>query len=418
MEIENIYTTLKQTSFIFSTDTRTVRKGDIFVGIKGGVFDGNLYCKEALEKGASFVITTNPEHIDDLRIITVSNPLQTLQEIASLYRKEFVIPILVIGGSNGKTTTKELIHAVLSKKYRVHTTSGNHNNHIGVPLTLLSMPKETEIAVIEIGANHPTEHTLLMNIIQPTHALVTNNGADHLEGFRSLEGVRKANKEIYDALKDGIVFVSKFQNDLIEDSTGLERIIYPTENYTSTSSLSASLIYKNTSFSSQLFGSLNEANILSAIAIGEYFNVSLSDIRNAIASYEPALKRSQIIKKEDHTIILDCYNANPTSMELSLKDFFSSLQDSHRIIIIGDMLESGEFEIKAHKEILAIISENIKEEDACIIVGKHFFEHREHFPYSFFLTTEEARAYLQRLSLKDKVIFLKASRGIKLEDVL
>lgn len=418
METQTLYEKLKETSFIFSTDTRTVGGGDIFVGIKGDVFDGNLYCKEALEKGASYVISTNPENNDDPRIITVTDPLKTLQDIATMYRKEFTIPILVIGGSNGKTTTKELTHAVLSKKYNTHTTKGNLNNHIGVPLTLLSMSKDTEIAVIEIGANHPGEHTLLMNIVKPTHALVTNNGADHLEGFMTLEGVRKANKEIFDMLESGTVFVSKQKQDLVEDSSHTTQVLYPTTEYTSTSSLLASLYYKNISFTSKLFGSLNEANILAAIAIGEYFSITLSDITAAIAEYEPTLKRSQVIQKDDHTIIMDCYNANPTSMQLSLSDFFAYSQKENRVIIVGDMLEIGERELEEHLSILKFISENIKKEDICIVVGKRFFEHKKTFPYSFFLTTDEAHDFYQALSLKGKFVYLKASRGTALEKVI
>lgn len=418
MDTQTLYEKLKETSFIFSTDTRTLEKGSIFVGIKGENFDGNMYCKQAIEKGVSYVISTNPENIDDSRIITVSDPLQTLQDIAALYRKEFTIPILVIGGSNGKTTTKELVHAVLSKKYRVHTTSGNLNNHIGVPLTVLSMPKDTEIAVIEIGANHPGEHTLLMNIVNPTHALVTNNGADHLEGFKTLEGVRSANKEIYDALESGMVFVSKDRTDLLEDSEGLQRIIYPTRSSISTSSLFASLVYKEISFDSQLFGSLNEANILSVITVGEYFEVPLLSIQQAIASYEPSLKRSQVIQKDDYTIIMDCYNANPTSMELSLADFFSTTKGKGRIIIVGDMLEIGDGEAQAHRKILEFIGDHKEKDDMCIAVGKRFFEHQDSFPYFFFQTTDEAHSFYQTLSLKGKNIYLKASRGTTLEKVI
>lgn len=418
MDIHTLYEKLKQTSFIFSTDTRTLTSGEIFVALKGENFDGNLYCKEALEKGVAYVITTNPHNINDSRILTVSDPLKTLQDIASLYRKEFAIPILVIGGSNGKTTTKELIHTVLSKKYRVHTTKGNLNNDIGVPLTLLSMSRNTEIAVIEIGANHPNEHIVLMNIVSPTHALVTNNGADHLEGFGTLEGVRTANKEIFDMLGDGTVFVSSLQEDLMEDSKQLKHIIYPQETYQSTSTFYASLSYKGQSYTSKLFGSVNEANILSAIAVGEYFSVLPADMASTIAVYEPTLKRSQVIEKDDHTIIMDCYNANPTSMELSLTDFFSATQGKERIIIVGDMLEVGEKESEEHFSILAFISKQILENDTCIVVGKRFYEHKALFPYSFFLTTGEVRTFLETLPLKDKMVFLKASRGIRLEDVI
>jgi UDP-N-acetylmuramoyl-tripeptide--D-alanyl-D-alanine ligase len=418
MDIQELYTVCKKTPFIFSTDTRTISGGAIFVGIKGDLFDGNAYCQEAIEKGASYVISTNPDGINDPRILTVTDPLLTLHQIATLYRKEFIIPFLVIGGSNGKTTTKELIHAVLSKKYTVHTTQGNLNNHIGVPLTILQTPKNAEIAIIEMGANHPHEHTVLMDIVQPTHILVTNNGADHLEGFGSLDGVRKANKEIFDKAGSAHAFINKNLSDLVEDSVSLPRTLYPTAQHKSTSSLFASLIYKDISFTSSLFGSFNEANMLAAITVGEHFTVPLPYIQEAIASYEPSLKRSQVIQKEDHMIILDCYNANPTSMELSLKDYFAHSEAGKRIVIVGDMLEGGETEDEAHEVILQLIKEQKNTNDIIICVGKRFGKYQKNFSFNFFSTALEARGFLHTIPFANKKIFLKASRGIRLEEIL
>ena len=232
MTSAEIYRLITENNFPISTDTRTVEPGDFFVAIHGEQFDGNQYAAEALIKGAAYALIDNPEFNRGEKYILVENTLKTLQEVATLHRQQFTIPVLAIGGSNGKTTTKELISAVLQTTHKTHTTTGNLNNDIGVPLTILRMKKESEIAVIEIGANHPGEHTLLMNIVQPTHVLVTNNGADHLEGFGTLAGVRAANKEIYDIAKklDAHAFVYKNLHDLVEDSTELPRTLYPKEN--------------------------------------------------------------------------------------------------------------------------------------------------------------------------------------------
>lgn len=403
-----------------STDTRTLAPGDVYVGLKGENFDGNAFVKDALEKGARLAIIDNPTYKIDERCIVVENSLLTLQRLATIYRHTFSIPVLALGGSNGKTTTKELAAGVLSTKYHVHTTKGNLNNEIGVPLTLLAMPRDTEIAVIEIGANHPGEHIVLMNIASPTHVLVTNNGMDHLEGFGSIEGVRTANKEIFDEAKKkaAFAFVNKSLVDLIEDSDGLTRILYPEHAYASTSGLYAGLTYGGTTISSELFGSFNEANILAAIAVGEKFEVPLNEIVEAIASYQPTLKRSQVIKKEGYTLIVDCYNANPTSMELSLSDFFTATPAGNRVVIIGDMFEVGESEAEAHKKILELVAGKADAHDIVMCVGPRFSLHTADFPFHFFLSPAEAKYFFDTLNLMDKKIFLKASRGMRLENIL
>jgi UDP-N-acetylmuramoyl-tripeptide--D-alanyl-D-alanine ligase len=420
MDAETLYRMLTEEPLNISTDTRTLRPESIYIGIKGEQFDGNSFVVQALEKGARYCIIDNPTFAVDQRCILVENTRTTLKDLAKIHRSKFTIPVIAIGGSNGKTTTKELVSAVLSKKYTVHTTKGNLNNDIGVPLTLLAMPRETEIAVIEIGANHPGEHTDLLTILSPTHALITNNGADHLEGFGSLEGVRIANKEIYDwmAKNNGHVFVNKTLTDLVEDSTAVARTLYPAKEVVATSTLYAALSYDGTTVETSLFGSYNEANILAAIAVGEYFDVPREQIRDAIRSYVPTLKRSQVIVGDTYSLVLDCYNANPSSMELALRDFFKDTPAGKRIILIGDMFEMGDAEARVHEEILKLVHTLIDPHDIVLCVGSRFGAYHNDFPFTFFETSETARAYFNTLQLQEKYIFVKASRGMKLEDTI
>jgi UDP-N-acetylmuramoyl-tripeptide--D-alanyl-D-alanine ligase len=421
MNASEIYNLISERKLIVSTDSRSINPDTIYFALKGDVFDGNEFANNALQSGAQYAVIDNPLfHKDDEKYILVADVQETLQEVANLYRKEFSIPIVAIGGSNGKTTTKELVSAVLSKKYKVHTTTGNLNNHVGVPLTLLSMPRDTEIAVIEIGANHAGEHTVLMNCVAPTHALVTNNGADHLEGFGSLEGVRSANREVYDWVRahTGTVFVNREITDLMEDSDGLHRIVYPVGDYASASDMYAGISYNGTIIKTQLVGSLNELNILAAVAVGEQFDVPMNDIVSACADYTPKLKRSQLIQQGTTTFIMDCYNANPSSMELSLRDFFKTTIGKQRITIVGDMRELGETENELHLEILDLIQQNVQPTDKIIIAGPVFYQFRESYPFSFFLTSSDARTYFESLDLSDAFVFLKASRGTKLEVVV
>lgn len=425
MDIPSLYSLILKAKMAISTDTRTIAPGDIYIGLKGDNFDGNAYAKDALAKGAAYALIDNPIYKESEQYIVVENTYKTLEALATTHRMTFSIPILVIGGSNGKTTTKELVHAVLATHYRVHTTKGNLNNTIGVPLTLLAMPKDTEIAVIEIGANHPGEHIELMNVVRPTHILVTNNGADHLEGFGSLEGVRKANKEIFDCAlaQNATAFVNKELSDLVKDSSAMKRTLYPEDTVQSIPGIQAGIVYAGTPIHSQLFGSFNEANIAAAIAVGKTFNISMEHIAQAVAAYEPSLKRSQIIEKNGYTIILDCYNANPTSMTLALNSFFESSTPKKRVIVVGDMFEVGETEMQAHKEILELIKSRADANDEVICVGPRFSTvfsgHQPSFStFHFFPTPQEAKPFFESLDLSDKKIFLKASRGIKLEGIL
>lgn len=417
-----LYELISKIDFTICTDTRKLTPGDIYVGIKGDHFDGNSFATEALDKGASYVITQDPSYQNgNDKIIVVEDTKECLKELAHIHRKQCNFPIIAIGGSNGKTTTKELVSSVLSKKYRVHTTEGNLNNDIGVPLTLLEIKKDlTDIAVIEVGANHPGEHKELIAIVEPTHLLVTNNGADHLEGFGSLEGVRKANTELYDWAKmnGATIFVNKELMDLVQDSTCEKQYLYPDTPWQSTSTLLASLNYNGTPINSLLFGRYNEPNILAAIAIGKYFDISIDAIKEAIETYQPTLKRSQIIKKDSTTIVLDCYNANPTSMEKAIIDFAAHTPAGKRVFVIGDMLEMGEVEKKVHSDIIELLKKTVEPNDQTILVGPRFKILEAKAPFTFFETTEDAQKYFETLFLDEKHILLKASRGIKIEEVI
>jgi UDP-N-acetylmuramoyl-tripeptide--D-alanyl-D-alanine ligase len=420
MSASDFYALISDKDFTISTDTRTIQPGDIFFALKGEQLDGHEYAQTALDKGAAYAVISNAQYNTSDRCILVEDTLVFLQELAKLHRKRFSIPIIAIGGSNGKTTTKELLHAVLSKKYSVHTTKGNLNNDIGVPLTILGLKKEHTLAIIEVGANHPKEHVVLMHIVCPTHILVTNNGADHLEGFGSLEGVRSANKEIFDEGKhmNAYAFVNKDHPDLLEDSNGMDRTLYPESDVEKHSDLYAGVVYKDVLFKSQLFGSYNEENILAALTVGEYFNVPLEDCKDAIKAYSPTLKRSQVIKHGSCKIILDCYNANPTSMELSLKDFFKTAPIGNRLIMIGDMLEVGSTEHEAHRNILSLVQKSSQSRDHIMCVGPRFNAFKDEYPFLFFIDSTMAREHFNTLSLTDTTLFLKASRGIRLEDVI
>ena len=417
---QEIYDRIKNILHAISTDTRNLSAGSVFFALTGDTFDGNSYTQEALEKGASWVIVDNPDYQINDRCMLVENVRETLQNIAQIHRKSYSIPVIAIGGSNGKTTTKELIHTVLSKKYAVHTTKGNLNNHIGVPLTLLQLTDDIDIAVIEVGANHPQEHTHLMELVAPTHVLVTNNGADHLEGFGNLDGVRRANTEIYTYAKthDATIFVNKTIPDLVEDSLCEKQYLYPTKPWVGTSTITTSITYDGTLINSQLFGAYNESNILAAIAVGEYFDIPLPDIRDAIQTYTPTLKRSQVLHVDSLTVVLDCYNANPSSMELALRDFIQTTPKGKRIIVIGDMLEMGIEESRVHKEILVLVQKISDTKDIIICVGPRFGIYTNEFPFMFFETATSAAKQLEKITLTDMYLFLKASRGIKLEDVI
>jgi len=405
-----------------STDSRNIAPNCIFFALKGENFNGNKYAKDALEKGAVYAIIDEKEYELKTHTILVENVLETLQKLANHHRKQLNTPIISLTGSNGKTTTKELINAVLSLKYKTTATKGNLNNHIGVPLTLLSMTSKTEIGIVEMGANHQKEIEFLSNIAEPDYGYITNFGKAHLEGFGSVEGVIKGKSELYDHLKanDKLIFVNG------DDPKQVERT-RDTNNYTFGSSDTHALsirflnanpmvkaIVNNIEIQSQLIGSYNFSNIAAAIAIGTYFNVTLSQIKAAIETYIPSNNRSQIKHKNSNKIILDAYNANPTSMKAAL-DNFSNLTDTTKIAFLGDMFELGESAAEEHQFIneyagsLAI--------DHIFLIGENFgITESKHSNISIHNTFESLKGHFPEI--KNSTLLIKGSRGMALERIL
>lgn len=412
------------------TDTRSISNGCLFFALKGDKFDANTFAEQALNAGAAFAIIDNQTYKVSDRCILVDDVLTTLQELAKYHRKQLNIPVIGLTGSNGKTTTKELIRAVLAQKYQTFATKGNLNNHIGVPLSVLSLTSEIEIAVIEMGANHQKEIELLCSIAQPTHGLITNVGMAHLDGFGGFEGVKKGKAELYAYLKqhDGTTFLNSNNTHLLEmsENAGLNKIIYYGTN--DTDYVAGKLLktdpfielswHNSTADSSirlNLTGSYNFENVLAAICIGQFFEVSASEINTGLTTYAPNNNRSQITKTEKNTVICDFYNANPSSMEAALNNL-DALKASHKTIIIGDMFELGN-ESAAQHELVAAKAASLKT-DLLILIGSHFYALKDQYPAQFFSTPVEAQAFLKAQNLSDSLILLKGSRGMALEQLL
>ncbi|MDZ4824633.1 MAG: UDP-N-acetylmuramoyl-tripeptide--D-alanyl-D-alanine ligase [Flavobacteriales bacterium] len=407
-----------------TTDTRNISQGAIFFALKGENFNGNHFAGQALEAGAVMVVVDEDIHLKDTRIVKVENSLVALQELANQFRKAFSIPVLAITGSNGKTTTKELVRDVLKKRFRVHATKGNFNNHFGVPLTLLSMPADTEFAVIEMGANHQGEIRQLCEIAEPDLGLITNIGKAHLEGFGGLEGVKKGKRELYDFVNvtGGKVIVNTELANLCEVSDGMNRIEYgfhcPQFSLRITSetpTLSFEFIAKKfvpTEVATHLAGAYNLYNIASAIAVGIHFGIDTEKIAEAIAEYTPDNQRSQLKKTAHNLLILDAYNANPSSMENALVNL--SRQPGKKFFIIGDMLELGEEETREHQRILELA---VQLQLNGITVGEIFFSLRSKFSFSSFSSNAEAKEFLLVSELKYYTILVKGSRALRLEEL-
>jgi len=427
MTIETIYKIFQSYPEI-STDTRKITKGSIYFALKGDTFNGNLFAEDALSKGAAYAIVDEDLNIKHENIIKVDNALICLQQLANHHRKQVGIPVLAITGTNGKTTTKELVSAVLSKKFKLIYTQGNLNNHIGVPLTLLRIRKETEFAVIEMGANHPLEIKQLCEIAEPNFGLITNVGNAHLEGFGSFEGVKKTKGEMYDFLKsrNGLVFINAGNDHLQEmlqsysnkftynfvnaNITGIKIGADPYLEFSYEYNGSTTLI------KTQLSGGYNFENAMAAVAIGNYFSIPTSDIKDAIESYKPENNRSQIVEKNGNTLFIDCYNANPSSMRASIENF-AELSNSNKLLILGDMFELGKTSDTEHSSILSLLSE-LQLNRCTWIVGSEFnkanFEHK----FKCFNKTEEVVQFLRSHPVNDTAILIKGSRGMRLEKIL
>lgn len=426
MSIESIYAMYRQHRMI-STDSRTIPEGCLFFALKGESFDGNAFAMDALAKGAAFAVIDDARYAGDPRLILVDHVLSTLQQLAHHHRRQFTIPFIAICGSNGKTTTKELVHAVLAQRYKTIATRGNLNNHIGVPLTLLSIPDDTEMAVIEIGANHIGETAELCAIAAPDFGMITNNGKDHLEGFGSLEGVRQANGELYEWLRatDGWAFVNEQQPDLMEMAAGIRKTVYgagagcdvvvqPEPDQF----LAAVNVYANETpllIRSQLAGMYNTANMAAAIAIGLYFGVPAQQIQSAIENYAPGMNRSQLLERDGVRYVLDCYNANPSSMALSLESF-SQTPGRPKMVILGDMLELGDYSLQEHKGIVDLVKS--LSFDQVVLIGPWFGHWKHELECLHFDSAAAAASWFHQRDWNGWNILLKGSRGYKLETIL
>jgi len=413
------------TSNGLSTDTRSVQSGDLFFALKGENFNGNTFAHQALKKGASYAVIDELQDSNCDQFILVKNVLATLQELANFHRNHLNIPIIALTGSNGKTTTKELIHSVLFQNYNTRATKGNLNNHIGVPLTLLQMSQATELGIVEMGANHIGEIAELCRIAQPNYGYITNFGKAHLEGFGGEEGVIKGKSELYDSIKknDGIVIVNSDDPKQIAQLGGYENCIGFSEG--SDSEYQIELVSKEPFLKvkfmghlieTQLIGAYNFSNIAAAITLGQCFEVDPITIKKGIESYRPENNRSQIIKQNNNTIILDAYNANPSSMVEALKTF-NGMHGDNKVVVLGDMFELGDYSDLEHKSVIELtLSFNFSK---AIFVGSHFFNHAPNYPNEhFFKTTNEVKNNLQQEKIADSFVLIKGSRGMALEDVI
>jgi UDP-N-acetylmuramoyl-tripeptide--D-alanyl-D-alanine ligase len=391
----------------------------MFFALKGDNFNGNTFALEALKKGAQFVVIDEIKYAKHDNCILVDNVLKALQQLATHHRKILNTPIIALTGSNGKTTTKELINAVLSTRYKTCATKGNLNNHIGVPLTLLELKKDTEIGIVEMGANHQKEVEFLSNIALPDYGLITNFGKAHLEGFGGVDGVIKGKSELFDHLKSHVktIFVNKHDAQQIKQLGNYKNtILYGSNMELISAQPYVKLKFNNSDIQTHLTGAYNYNNITAAIAIGTYFKVDDNAISKAIANYIPSNNRSQIIEKNSNKIILDAYNANPTSMIAAL-DNFGSLEGSGKVAILGDMFELGERSEIEHQSISEYTQKfNI---ERIYLVGKNFFKTKNNADnITSFKSFEDLKNELMNHTLKNKNILIKGSRGMALERVL
>ncbi len=416
MKIEQLYKLFTE-SYLVDTDTRKIRKGSLFFALKGDNFNGNMFAKQAIDKGAKYAIIDESEYSQNSSTILVDNVLETLQKLANYHRNKLNIPIISLTGSNGKTTTKELINAVISKKYKTLATTGNLNNHIGVPLTLLTMTPETEIGIVEMGANHLKEIENLCKIAEPNFGYITNFGKAHLEGFGSVEGVIKAKSELYDFLRNNneTAFVNADDSLQIKQSTGIKTVEFSTnEIQFIEANPFVKVRFKNSEINSQLIGKYNFNNIAAAIAIGNYFNISIENIKEGIENYIPSNNRSQIIEKGTNKIILDAYNANPSSMTAALENFHQ-LKAENKVIFLGDMFELGNDSKTEHQKIADLVAAyNFNE---VYLIGKAFSttNAKNAFIYDSFETFKSSNS---KLNFTHSTILIKGSRGMALERIL
>lgn len=425
MLIQDLYQLYLQYPSV-QTDTRKLKPGDIFFALKGPNFNANTFALQALEAGAAYAVIDEAMDSDDKRLILVNDVLAALQALAGYHRQQFGIPFIAITGSNGKTTSKELICAVLSSHYRTYTTQGNLNNHIGVPLTILSVKPDAEMAVIEMGANHQKEIESYCRYTLPTHGVITNCGKAHLEGFGSMEGVRKGKGELYDYLSgnDGTAFVYADYDYLLTMSAAVKQIV----KYGTTDGLVQGNIIANEPFlkvgisaglptihsiQTQLVGDYNLPNILCALVIGKYFSVPEEKIKAAIENYVPSNSRSQLIQRGSNTFILDAYNANPTSMKAAI-DNFAKLSATKKILMLGGMMELGAGSMEEHKNLIRLIKQYPWH--TVVLVGGDFAKTDHGF--TFFSNATEAKRWFRQQAFTQTHFLIKGSRSMQMEKIL
>ncbi len=432
MTTEQLYRIYKQHPVI-STDTRKIAADSLFFALRGENFDANTFAQQALEAGAAYAIIDNAEYKTNDECILVDNVLATLQDLARYHRSQLTIPIIGLTGTNGKTTTKELINAVLSQHYKTLATQGNLNNHIGVPLTVLSIDTSHQIAVVEMGANHQKEIESLSSISQPTHGLITNVGKGHLEGFGGFEGVKIGKGELYDnlATSGGIAFVNSNNKHLMEMQAKRKFATPPVFYGDAIDDLVSAEITENAplltlqwtnnssgetyTIKTQLTGTYNLDNILAAVCIGVYLKLPAAEINRGIESYQPKNNRSQIVQTATNTLICDYYNANPTSMNAAIENI-GQLQADSKVLILGDMFELGEEASAEHLNIIKkALDTNVAER---IFIGKEFFRQKEKGEgqkATFYETAENAIVALKADPIKNSTVLIKGSRGMALE---
>ncbi|RAW03327.1 UDP-N-acetylmuramoyl-tripeptide--D-alanyl-D-alanine ligase [Pseudochryseolinea flava] len=424
MNIQELYRKYLQSGKV-STDTRQITPGSIFFALKGDRFNANEFVSQALEKGASFAVHDDPKYAVDDRSIVVPDVLQTLQELAKYHRSQLTIPVLGLTGSNGKTTSKELVSSVLAKKFKTYATKGNLNNHIGVPLTLLSIDKSYEIAVVEMGANHLGEIALLCSLANPTHGFITNIGKAHIGTFGGYENIIRAKSELYQHLitTSGTVFINS-QNEILANMSKRfsAPIFYPAKgDYYHCEVIDADPNVKVKAengevIETNLIGRYNFENIAAALCIGKFFGVTDRDANAAIASYLPTNMRSQVVQKEHNTIILDAYNANPSSMQAAI-DNLHQMKAARKVVILGDMYELEEEAEKEHAAIGKLLRE--KEFQEVYLCGALFKSALGELPWALnFEKKEDLANYLRDHKIKHATILVKASRGVGLETIV
>jgi UDP-N-acetylmuramoyl-tripeptide--D-alanyl-D-alanine ligase len=419
-----------------TTDTRAITPGCLYVALRGDRFDGNAFTQQALAAGAAYCIIDNAEYATDARCILVDDSLKALQDLAAEHRQTMLCPVIGITGSNGKTTTKELVFRVLDTTYKTFCTKGNLNNHIGVPLTLLSTPSDAEMLVVEMGANHQGEIALLCTIAQPTHGIITSIGEAHLEGFGGIEGVKKGKSELYKYLEkyNGTAFINveqEFLETALEThAPNIKKVIrYGNADESETARIDLNYTGKllaaepflhfkfgRTEVNSNLFGIYNFGNMLTAVAIGAHFSITNQMIKMGLEAYVPANNRTEIIERNTNTYILDAYNANPTSMQAAIAQFAKTNMKPKRVLILGEMREMGEYSTEKHRE-MAEFAQAQNAFSAIYLVGEEFKAFAK-YATAHFATSADLKLFLQKNPLHETAVLIKGSRGIQLETVL